>query len=264
MPNSDSWDPDQYRRFAAERAQPFHDLVGLIRPGGLGRAVDLGCGPGELTALAARELHVESMLGIDCSDAMLERAAAHATDGLRFAKGDISTWTSNGDHDLVLAAASLQWVPDHAAVLQRWTAALAPGGQLAVQVPANAGAPTHVVASALAEREPYRSAFGPTGPPVDPVRAHVLEPEEYAQLLYDLGYVRQHVRLVVYPHVLPTSRHAVEWVKGTMLTRFESRLPSELYGQLLEDYERELLAVIGEHEPHFFPFRRILMWAQRP
>jgi trans-aconitate 2-methyltransferase len=92
----------------------------------------------------------------------------------------------------------------------------------------------------------------------------VLEPEEYAQLLYDLGYVRQHVRLVVYPHVLPTSRHAVEWVKGTMLTRFESRLPSELYQQLLEDYERELLAVIGEHEPHFFPFRRILMWAQRP
>ena len=46
------WNPEQYRRFAAERAQPFHDLLALIERGAIRRAVDLGCGPGELTALA--------------------------------------------------------------------------------------------------------------------------------------------------------------------------------------------------------------------
>lgn len=264
MTTSDRWDPEQYGRFAAERAQPFHDLMGLIRPARLRRAVDLGCGPGELTALAARRLGVGEMVGVDSSEAMLAAAAAHASGSVSFVHGDIATWTSAGDHDLVLAAASLQWVPDHAAVLQRWTAALAPGGQLAVQVPANAAAATHTVATAVAEREPYRSAFGPAGPPVDPVAANVLEPEDYARLLHDLGYEHQHVRLTVYPHVLPSSSHAVEWVKGTTLTRFRARLPADLYEQLLRDYERELLAVIGAHEPHFFPFRRILLWGRLP
>ena len=46
------WNPDQYRRFAAERAQPFHDLLALIEPGSIKRAVDLGCGPGQLTVTA--------------------------------------------------------------------------------------------------------------------------------------------------------------------------------------------------------------------
>jgi hypothetical protein len=36
------WNPEQYRRFAAQRAQPFHDLLALIEPGPINRAVDLG------------------------------------------------------------------------------------------------------------------------------------------------------------------------------------------------------------------------------
>ena len=258
------WDPEQYRRFATERAAPFHDLLDLLRPGPIRRAVDLGCGPGELTALAAERLDAGEMLGIDRSPEMLASAAHHAGPTVRFMAGDIATWTSDHDHDLVLAAASLQWVPDHADVLARWTAALRPGGQLAVQVPANAHAATHTVAAAVAATEPYLGAFGAAGPPPDPVADNVLAPEAYAQLLYDLGYEHIHVHLRVYAHVLPTSRHAVEWVKGTTLTRFRSTLPADLYGRFLVDYERELLAVMGDRSPCFFPFNRILFVARRP
>jgi trans-aconitate 2-methyltransferase len=257
------WDPEQYRRFAAERAQPFHDLLGLIEPGGVRRAVDLGCGPGELTALAAERLGADDMLGIDNSRAMLEKAREHASDHVRFEFGDIAEWTSAADVDVVIAAASLQWVPDHAGVIKRWAAALRPAGQIAIQVPANANGATHVVARELAARSPYVELFGDDGPPLDPVQAYVLEPEEYAQILYDLGFARQHVRLQVYPHVLPSTRHVVEWVRGTTLTRFEKVLPAEAYASFVADYERELLGVLGNHEPHFFPFRRILMWAAR-
>ncbi len=257
------WNPEQYRRFAAERAQPFHDLLGLIEPGSLRRGVDLGCGPGELTALAARQLGVEVMTGIDNSPAMLAAAAAHEGDGLSFKSGDIAEWTGNADHDLVLAAASLQWVPDHFEILQRWTAALAGGGQLAVQVPANACMPAHTVADEVAHRERFLSEFGPSGPPADPVADNVLEPEQYAQLLYDLGFARQHVRLVVYPHLLASSRAVVQWVKGTTLTRFERRLEPDVYAEFLSEYEQALISVIGEHEPYFFPFRRILLWGRR-
>ena len=259
-----SWDPDQYRQFATERAQPFHDLLALVRPGAIHRAVDLGCGPGELTALAAHQLAITEMVGIDHSPEMLSAATAHTTAGLRFEHGDIGRWTSAGDHDLVLAAASLQWVPDHPAVLAAWTAALAPGGQLAVQVPANSHAPTHTVATRVAHSEPHRSAFGGVGPPSDPVADNVLAPDEYARLLYDLGYVDIHVHLRVYPHLLPSTRHAIEWVKGTTLTRFKSTSTPEQYEHFLLDYERELLAEMGDRSPCFFPFSRILFVARRP
>lgn len=255
------WNPDQYRKFAAERAQPFHDLVGLVQPAEFLRAVDLGCGPGELTAAAADTLQTADMLGIDNSPAMIAAARAHAADGLRFVDGDIGEWTSHNDIDLVLANASLQWIPDHPHVLEQWTAALAPGGQLAVQVPANACMPSHRVADDLAHTPRYLDAFE-GNPPPDPVAENVLEPEQYSQILFDLGCEQQHVRLQVYPHVLPSSRAVVQWVRGTTLTRFEKRLPADLFQQFVADYESALIAAVGDQSPFFFPFRRILLWGR--
>ncbi len=264
-----AWDPGQYRRFADERAQPFHELLDMIASIGttnhpIDRAVDLGCGPGELTALAAERLGAQLIVGVDNSTEMLTAAAHHASSTVRFEAGDIARWTSGADHDLVLAAASLQWVPDHAAVLERWTSGLRSGGRLAVQVPANSHAATHVVADRLARSEAYVAAFGNAGPPVDPVAEHVLRPDDYARILYRFGYVDITVLLRVYPHVLPTPRHAVEWVRGTTLTRFRSALDPGVYEAFLADYERALVAELGEDEPCFFPFSRILFVARKP
>ena len=150
-PAQGDWNPAQYHQFANERTQPFLDLLALVRTDTpIARAVDLGCGSGELTALAADALGVADCRGVDSSPAMLAAAAAHRRPGLEFAAGDIADFTSDHDHQLVLANASLQWVPDHAAVLARWRDALAPGGQLAVQVPSNARMPSHTVAAAVA------------------------------------------------------------------------------------------------------------------
>ena len=264
----DTWNPSQYAQFSAQRSQPFWDLVGLLEApggGGFGRCVDLGCGSGELTLAVTERLGIHEMVGIDTSDAMLARArdlVGPADDRLRFARGDVGQWTGRGDHDLVLANASLQWVPDHAEVLTRWWAALAPGGQLAVQVPFNADHPAHVVATQVAATEPFVSAMNGM-PPVDPVAANVLDPAEYATVLDQLGAVAQHVRMQVYPHHLASSASVVEWVKGTTLTRFAKVLPDELYARFLDAYRERLLDTIGDSEPYFYPFKRILMWARR-
>jgi trans-aconitate 2-methyltransferase len=256
------WDPEQYERFKEERAQPFWDLVDLVRVDDApGRCVDLGCGTGELTASVARRWRCAEMVGVDSSPSMLAAAAVHANAGVRFQHGDIAGWTAPGDHDIVLSNAALHWVPDHPTVLARWVAALAPGGQLAVQVPANADHPSHLVSMAVAHTEPFLSAMGGEPPP-DPVAANVLRPEQYAQLLFELGLAEQHVRLQVYPHVLPSSERVVEWTKGTSLTRFFARLPEELQDPFVDEYRRELLRRIGERQPYLFAFKRILMWAR--
>ena len=258
-PAPDRWDPAQYGKFAAERAQPFWDLVGLLdRDRPIRRAVDLGCGSGELTAAVAERLGIADVVGIDSSPKMLAAAQPHARPGLRFELGDIAAWTERVDHDLVLANASLQWLSDHVGVLTRWWAGLAPGGQLAVQVPANADHPSHRVASAVAAAEPFRSAMG--NPPPDVVSRNVLAPEQYAILLDHLGAARQHVRLQVYGHVLASSADVVEWVKGTSLTRFVDVLPGDLHEPFIDEYRRRLLEAIGDTAPYFYPFKRILFW----
>lgn len=262
------WDPDQYRRFDAERSAPFWDLVGLVeRDGarngerGIGRMVDLGCGDGELTSAAADVLGATRLVALDSSPAMIERARRHVAPGRTFEEADIAEWTSDGDADLVFANASLQWVPDHRAVLRRWIAALAPGGQLAVQVPTNGDHASHLVAAEVAARPPFLDAFA-GAPPPDPVGANVLLPEEYAELLHGLGFGRQQVRLQVYAHVLGSSADVVEWVRGTTLTRFFARLPDELHEPFVDAYRAALLEQIGRREPYLYAFKRILMWAR--
>ena len=255
------WDPDQYERFKAQRAQPFWDLLALVHPGAIARAVDLGCGTGELTAAAAERLGIGHTTGIDNSQAMLDRAAEHGRVEVDFQFGDIAGWTSDGDHDLVLANAALQWVPDHEVVLERWVAALAPNGQLAVQVPANHDHPSHLASADVARAEPFASAFGDEPPP-DPVATNVLSPETYSGALHALGLLEPHVRLQVYPHVFPSSADVVEWTKGTSLTRFFKRLPAEFHGPFVDAYREELLGRIGRCEPYLYTFKRILMWGR--
>ncbi len=255
------WNPEQHRRFAAERAQAFHDLLALIEPRS-GEPSILVVGPGELTALAAGKLDVSEMIGIDNSRAMLDETVEHRSASVRFEYGDIGQWTSSADVDLVVAAASLQWLPNHIDVIERWRAALRPGGQIAIQVPANADMPSHAVARRVAEREPYLSLFGTDGPPIDPVQAYVLQPEEYAQILFDLGFERQHVRLQVHPPVLPSSRLVAEWVRATMLSRFENRLDSDTFAAFVAEYDcrgagAHEAAAIGERDQQCLMARRV-------
>jgi trans-aconitate 2-methyltransferase len=255
------WNPDQYQRFADERAAPFWDLVSLVETDEVDHLVDLGCGDGKLTAEFGARINTTMAIGIDSSPAMLEKAHSIQRPGLSFERGDLAAWTSANDVDLVLANASLQWVPDHEDILRRWVAALRAGGQLAIQVPANGDHQSHVVADEVAQTEPFYSAMD-RDPPTNPTTVNVLRPEEYATMLNELGFVNQHVRLQVYPHVLESSGEVVEWLRGTNLMRFFKRLPKEMHERFVAAYRMALLDSIGDREPYFYAFKRILMWGR--
>jgi trans-aconitate 2-methyltransferase len=252
-----SWDPDQYSRFAREREQPFWDLCALLEPVDSPTVVDLGCGDGRLTSELHRRLGAASTTGIDSSPTMLDSARDRGGGRLRFVAGDLETWSGEGV-DVVLSNAALHWVPDHATVLGRWRDGLAPGGQLAVQMPTNADHPSHRVVGALAAEW-----LGADAPP-DTVVEHVRAPEWYSQTLYDLGLERQHVRMQVYGHLLGSTADVVEWTKGTSLTRFKPLLSADRYEQFVDEYRRRLVAELGDHRPYFYTFKRILLWGALP
>src|SRR5581483_12474238 len=109
---------------------------------------DLGCGTGELTAQLHQKLDARETLGIDASAAMLARAPQGP--GLRFQQQDIARFAPAERFDLIFSNAALHWVPDHAGLLRRLTAALAPGGQIAVQMPFTDDQTAHQTAFELA------------------------------------------------------------------------------------------------------------------
>jgi trans-aconitate 2-methyltransferase len=260
---ADSWDPQQYDRFQAERSQPFWDLAGLLQPVDRPRLLDLGCGTGELTAQLAARMGAPETLGIDNSQAMLDKAARYERGGVRFEQGDIATADADivGTADVVFSNAAMQWLPDHEAVLARWTTLVRPGGQLAVQVPSNADHPSHLLSAEVATESPFVEAMG-GAPPPDPVLG-VLRPEQYAVILDRLGFGEQHVRLQVYGHRLATTADVVEWTKGTSLTRFRTALADDgLFDEFVARYRRRLLDCLGEHSPFFYPFKRVLLWGR--
>lgn len=255
---SSVWNPAQYERFRDERSQPFFDLLALVRPRPDMRVIDLGCGTGELTRRMHEQLGARATLGIDSSETMLAKSAAVAGDGLTFQRQDIGTLAATERYDLVFSNAALQWLPGHVELLARLTALVAEGGQLAFQVPANDDHPSHQTAAEVAGEPPFRTALGGYTRP-----RTVLPPETYAALLHRQGYREQHVRLQVYGHALASREAVIEWVKGSLLTDYQKRLPADLFAAFLDRYRARLLPRLEDARPFFYPFKRLLVWGQR-
>jgi len=255
----DSWNPDQYEKFAAERSRPFFDLLAMVRPVAGGTVIDLGCGTGELTARLHTHTRAASTVGVDSSEAMLAKASSFAGDGLRFEAGDISSCVAESSSDVIFSNAALHWVPDHPRLLRRIAAGLRPGGQLAVQVPANYDHPSHALAAELALETPFVEYVRDS--PEANVQS-VCAPERYAELLDGLGFSEQQVRLQVYGHHLASPGEVAEWTKGTTLLRYKPLLPAELYDSFVEQYRSRLVEALGDEAPYFYTFKRILFWAR--
>jgi trans-aconitate 2-methyltransferase len=253
---TDAWDPEQYRRFAAERVRPFEDLLALTKCAPGGRAIDLGCGSGELTVRLHEHLGARETVGLDTSAAMLANAPSVA--GVRFVQADLSTFEDAQGFDVVFSNAALQWVPDHERLLPRLWRLVRGGGQFVVQMPANFDHPSHGVA---------RDVGLAHGVPPPPMPDAVLPPRRYAQTLCDLGAEDVHVRLQVYPMRLASTAEVVEWVKGTLLTHHRGTLSAPAYEAFLVAYRAALLERLGDPagtRPYLYTYDRILLRAVRP
>ncbi|MBC7714049.1 MAG: methyltransferase domain-containing protein [Rhizobacter sp.] len=254
------WNPSQYEKFKDERSQPFLDLMGLIEPVEHSKVVDLGCGTGELTQLLHRHLTPLSTLGIDTSKEMLKKSEEYRTSSLSFEKADIETWTPSEKFDVIFSNAALQWCGNHEQLFAHLYEALKTHGQLAVQMPMNHDYPTHVLAQKISNEPKWNKLLN--GEAYDKYSA-LLSPEDYAALLFKLGFREQNVNLKVYGHVLESRAGVVEWVKGSMLTYFKSRLSETDYNDFVKEFQERLFKILPNEKPFFYPFKRVLLWARK-
>jgi trans-aconitate 2-methyltransferase len=256
------WDSGVYRRFGAERARPFEDLlarVGAVEPRFV---VDLGCGPGELTATLADRWPTARVTGIDSSPEMIERARGLGSP-VGFAVGDVRQFSPGPDVDVLISNAVLQWVPGHARLLTGWARALPAGAWLAVQVPGNFGAPSHRELRAVAAEPSFAGAVGHLmrDAPVD-------EPTGYAALLTAAG-CEVDAWETTYVHQLPedpdhpADHPVLRWMEGTALRPVRAALDDDRWQMFRVHLQDRLARAYPVRDGLvFFPFRRIFVVAR--
>lgn len=260
------WDPVQYGRYAAERARPFQDLLARVGAENPEQVVDLGCGPATLTVTLCDRWPGASVLGVDSSTEMLARAEQIRRErgaGTRLSLEQADAWDwaqrgTGGAADVIVANALLQWVSRQLDLLPVLVRLLRAGGWLAVQVPGNHDAPSHVLLREVAAREPYADHTAGIRR-----REPLPGPGGYLSTLLRAGAVEPDVWETTYLHLLTGDDPVLRWMTGTGARPVLQALPEPLREPFLADYGAALREAYpaGEHGT-VLPFRRVFAVAR--
>jgi trans-aconitate 2-methyltransferase len=256
-----TWSADQYLKFGDERTLPCRDLAARIAVPDARRVIDLGCGPGNSTAVLATRWPDAKTTGFDSSSAMID-SARKSEPAREWVIGDIVEWANDkrGERfDVVFANASLQWIPDHAANFPLLLARVAAGGAFAAQLPGNHEGPTHQLMRDMAASDGWRKWF-PTGN----VREwHSSELAHYYDVLAPHA-ARLDMWETSYLHIFSEAEDIVEWYKGSGMRPYLEAIGTDAER---ERFAEEYLGGIRKlYLPRsngrvLFPFRRLFMIA---
>ena len=249
------WNSELYLKFKQQRTQPALDLVNRIRTLTPERIVDLGCGPGNSTAVLRSAFPDANITGIDNSQNMIDKATAEHPE-LSFRLCDAHGLEVG--NDLIFSNACLQWIPDHKRLLPELMGKLNDGGILAVQVPCNGNEPLYRIVFEVAADPKWgfqNIALEPNG---------VLPPEEYFNILSACSSSFD-IWETMYYHALPSHQALIDWIKGTRLRPYLNALSEEqaaLFEQEILDRTAKAYPVM-ENGTVILKFRRLFFTATK-
>jgi len=257
MNGTERWQPAVYLKFGRERTQPSVDLASRVELDRVERIVDVGCGPGNSTAVLRARWPCAHVTGMDSSPEMIERARADYPQG-EWTVADIREWNGDPGFQVVFSNATLHWIPDHASLIPRLFGLVAPGGVVAAQVPAIHDSPVHQAARRVSESEKW-----------SPVLSGSAETLTYHPESFYYEHLSRHSSRVelwhtIYYHIMGSHQEIIEWYSSSGLKAYLSRLASEAEKAR---FKQEVLAACRGDYPALpdgkilFPFKRLFMVA---
>ena len=253
------WKPELYLKFEKQRTQPSIDLAARISLTAPKRIIDIGCGPGNSTAVLKNRWPNAAITGLDSSPAMIAQAG-ETDSGIAWvcadASGDLSAL---GHFDIVFSNAAIQWMPSHETLLTNLFSLVESGGVLAVQVPNTTHMPIHIALRTLVKSEKWQAKLSS-------ITTHATFSAPYyndilSTLTPDIDLWETH-----YHHVMDSHNALVQWYSSTGLRPYLHSLQTEAdRGAFLADFEDALKDVYSaQSDGHvLFPFVRIFFIAKR-
>lgn len=249
------WNANQYMVFEKQRSHPAIDLAMRIQHNTYKSIVDIGCGPGNSTAILQDVFPEASIIGIDNSKDMIEKARIRCPD-LSFQKCGVEEL--EGKYDLLFSNACLQWVPNHQVLLPSLLEKLNENGVLAVQMPYNSAEPLYEIVSQVVKNPKWRLSDKEIENNVTLARdAYFAILSKYASR-FELWETK-------YYHILPTHQAMLDWIKSTKIRPYLSLLEEEER----EVFEKEILEKAiqqyptNEHGEVVFGFNRLFFIAYK-
>ncbi|MGH3388814.1 MAG: class I SAM-dependent methyltransferase [Actinomadura sp.] len=203
------WNDAMGRHWVAQQARLDRMLSGvtpaLVAAAGISaadRVLDVGCGCGQTTRLAARRAAAGDALGVDLSQPMLEQARSLArregVGNARFEAADAQTHDfGEGVFDVVLSRFGVMFFDAPQAAFANLCRALRGGGRLAFLCWQDMARNTYFTAPFTALAEAVPSADLLPGPPKDgPGPFSLADPRRLTELLTDTGFTGIAVRPV--------------------------------------------------------------------
>src|SRR5258708_30878068 len=127
-----------------------------MRDFAVGRGGARGAGAGNTTRLIKERWADANVVGVEGS-AERVTAGKNAAPEVEWLHQDLGSWQPAQKYDVVYSNAALHWLPDHAELLLSILEKVEPGGILAVQMPRNFGAASHLLIAETALNGPWRS-----------------------------------------------------------------------------------------------------------
>lgn len=239
------WDSEDYARHSGAQKEWALELLDKLGLRGAEEVLDIGCGDGKVTAELAARLPRGSVLGIDSSADMVERARrTYPPDrhlNLRFRLGNAVELDFEESFDAAFSNATLHWVRDHPRVLRAVARALRRGGRLLFQMGGRGnGQEILRKLEELSREAPWNSWLAGI-----PCPWFFYGPEEYRGWLEQAGLEARRVELIPKQMRQPGPEGLAGWLRTTWLPYTEAVPPErreELVARIVQRY-------LGDHPP---------------
>ncbi len=252
------WNPEIYNTFKDIRYKPFYDLADLIKPVKNKKAIDLGCGTGEQTAILADKFKEVHFIGVDSSAEMLEKSKTLETQNLHFRRASTEEMIDSAEKwDLIFSNAALQWSNNHEILFPNLIHLLNSKGQFAVQMPVQPENKLNKILIELVNEEPFKTylkGFKRDSP--------VLSIDEYAQILFDSGLEDIQIMQKVYPIIANDHDTLYNFISGSALIPYMEKLEGGQKELFIKTY-KERIAESFPKLPAIYSFKRLLLYGTK-
>ncbi len=247
------WDAELYEASHSFVWNYGKGLIELLKPQPGERILDIGCGPGQLTAEIAAT--GATVTGLDSSPAMIGQARQNFPK-LSFVLQSVTEMRYSSEFDAVFSNAALHWVLNAQAAAKAIGNSLRKGGRFVAELGGHGNVQIidHAVTSTLARY---------LGDNLPPANTYFPTIGEYATILDNSGLEVRLAELYDRPTPLEGENGMTNWIRQFKWFYFEA-LPPAQRSQALNDVLEDLAPSLRTEKGWFADYRRLRIAAVKP